>query len=285
MAVEEDDGGRSPALLVCEACGLQCKEARVFAVHQERHRPVDPPTLDPETKRIISYRCPEGCGRNFITLTRYRDHVPACDGGKPIEPFIKLLPTGYREGFLICPECTEPFKDPEKLCFHLERHREVRGVVRHKKTGEVLSRPCPKGCGRHFPHWKEYEEHKRLCRGQAPLPNKYEAAAAPKKMNGNHLKRKGSGMHRCEPCARDFTKAGPFSIHMKKKHGKAYQAPVSEASEEPAQADIDDDASEETGSMLSNLRDKSRDLRRKADRLEEIVNKIERLFKEADDLV
>lgn len=294
MAVEEDDGGRSPAILVCEACNLRCKDPKEFAVHQERHRTVDPPTFDPDTGKQVSFRCPEGCGRNFTTLTRYRDHVPACDGGPPLEPFVKNLPTGFRTGFVICPECMTPFREPDDLSFHLERHREVRPMVRHRRTGEVLSKPCPRGCGRHFPHWKEYEEHKRLCDGKPPLPaNRFEAAAAMKKQNGDIFRRK-ERVHRmrtlrCEPCKRDFSKAGPFSIHLKKKHGKVYDAAENGSSEEP-DGRQDESVEEETitipnGSTIAELRDKSRDLRRKADRLDEIVNKIERLFQEADALV
>lgn len=290
MAVEEDDGGRSPETLVCEACGLHCKDPMALAVHQERHRPVDPPVVEPGTRKEISYRCPEGCGRNFTTIVRYRDHVPLCDGGPPVEPFLKSIPTGFRAGFVMCPECLKPFRDPADLSSHLERHREVRPMLRHKRTGEVISKPCPKSCGRHFSHWKEYEEHKRLCDGQRPLPaNRFEAEAALKRKNRKHLKRKGPVMLRCEVCARDFSKAGPFSIHLRKMHGKSYrpsQAAASDEDDEGREAEEGaTSGAESNGSTISELKDKSRELRRKADRLDEIANKIERLLEEADDLV
>lgn len=292
MAVEdEDDGGRSPAALQCEACSFRAIDARNLAIHLERHRPVEPPSFDRDTGKITSFRCPQKCGRNFTTLTRYRDHVPLCDGQAPIEPFIKNLATGYREGFAICPECMAPFRTPDELAFHLERHREVHPELRHKRTGELLSKACPRGCGRNFTHWKEFEEHKKLCGGLAPLPSKYEVT----KRNGNgHATRRKEGvrsMWRCGACARDFSKAGPYAIHMKRKHGRAYQSPVTEPSDEPEQGREEDEDIEETGSVestgsvFSDLLDKSRELRRKADRLDEIANKIERLFKEAEELM
>ena len=95
-------------------------------------------------------------------------------------------------------------------------------------------------------------------------------------------------MWRCTACARDFTKAGPYAIHMKRKHGRAYQSPVTEPSEEPEQEEREDEEIEEmepSGSIFSDLLDKSRELRRTAARLDEIANKIERLFKEAEELM
>ncbi len=52
-----------------------------------------------------------------------------------------------------CPECDVNFKVPEDMGVHLERHREVtHPVFKHdRRKGRVCrSKPCPKGCGRHF---------------------------------------------------------------------------------------------------------------------------------------
>lgn len=291
MAVDEDDGGRSRATLICEACGLQCKVPRDLAVHLERHRPVDPPTFDPDTGKKISYPCPEGCGRNFIVLTRFRDHVPSCDGEPPLEPFLKVIPTGFLEGFVICPECKAPFKDIDKMAFHLERHREVVAETRHRRTGKVLSKPCPRKCGRHFSHWKEYEEHVKLCDGKQPLPTNGQIKVAQMRAYANGLRRKKEmeRMMRCQTCDRDFTKAGPYSIHMRAIHGKDY-APSIKKTRKSGDSEEDEQGRGSlpvgsNGSTLSELRDKSRELRRTADRIEEIAQEIEKLSEEAEKLI
>lgn len=74
-----------------------------------------------------------------------------------------------------CPECDEDFVAPELLGSHLERHREV-GFPMFSKTGKPQTKPCPRGCGRHFRTkgggWQrtEMNEHVPLCDGSEPIP-------------------------------------------------------------------------------------------------------------------
>lgn len=79
---------------------------------------------------------------------------------------------------ILCPECLQAFSSPEALGPHLERHSPVLPPL-FTKTGRPKSRPCPKGCGRHFPNiyrnntgrpTHTYRYHITLCDGQAPLP-------------------------------------------------------------------------------------------------------------------
>lgn len=77
-------------------------------------------------------------------------------------------PEVHRRPPSVCPECLKEYDDPRKLAFHLERHREVKGPV-YAIRGALRSRECPKKCGRHFLHPKEYREHAPLCDGQQPI--------------------------------------------------------------------------------------------------------------------
>ncbi len=69
-----------------------------------------------------------------------------------------------------CPECPEKFSGPEALGPHLERHRPVYPPL-FTARGLPASRPCPKGCGRHFGRGSQLqaEEHVLNCDGSLPL--------------------------------------------------------------------------------------------------------------------
>ena len=77
-----------------------------------------------------------------------------------------------------CPDCEHLSKGPDDFASHLQRHRPV------DLPGKG-SKPCPKGCGRHFTvgsGWNktpisDYRAHVSACTGEAPLvrgPIKYE---------------------------------------------------------------------------------------------------------------
>ena len=314
MTVEVD--GRSPSTLVCEACKKQCKDPRDLAVHTERHLPVDPETIDPRTMRVVSHPCSAGCGRSFVSLAKYRDHAPICDGQAPLPPFLDNR-KGRREGVVECPECKTPFIDLDKMAIHMERHREVHPPTLDKTSGEEMSKPCPKACGRHFLSKREYKEHSELCDGSTPIPpkkteeavviidsiEKFKSTEPMAELDLSEVRKRKegeAGMFKCEYCspARSFSRPGPYAIHLKRTHGKSYskeegddgaraRAGVSRraAADEPPPAPSR--ASQKSGGSVTvtDLRAKSADLRRRADRLDEIATSVDLLMKEAEGLL
>ncbi len=315
MTVEVD--GRSPSTLVCEACKKQCKDPRDLAVHTERHLPVDPPTFDQETRKEISHPCSAGCGRNFVSLAKYRDHAPICDGQAPLPPYLDNR-VGRREGLVDCPECKLSFIDLDKMALHMERHREVHPPTIDKATGETLSKPCPKDCGRNFLSKRDYKEHTELCDGSPPilplLPKKAEEAVVilesikqldrtdplPELDLGAIRRRKeGETMFKCEYCspARTFSRPGPYSIHLKKTHGKSYaeeqgddgarsRAGVRKAASKESTPATSRAVEKSTSPVsIGDLKTRAEELRRRADRLDEIATSVDLLMKEAEGLV
>lgn len=291
--------GRSPATLVCPACQASFANPRVLAVHEERHRPVEPPAIDSATGREISHPCSAGCGRNFRTLALFREHAPICDGMPPLAPFNqeKGMPETGDGRPLACPECLEEFgTDHEKLAVHIERHREVGKKILHKRTGEAETRECPKGCGRHFLSKKEYKEHTTLCDGSPPLPPgkpKPPPAAPPIVIIDSIDKLKGKGMLKCEDCNEEFQKPNTLAIHRRFKHGvpgKSRRGPGrprgsaskprdgdAAAPAAPAGAELARDASDGAG-LLFQLKKAAQDHRDKASRIEELAKELETLL-------
>lgn len=319
-----DEGGRSPETLVCNACGQQCGDPRKLAVHMERHRPVDPPTLDKETGREMSHPCSAGCGRNFLSLAQYREHAPICDGQQPLPPFLDNRKGEVPKGRAMeCPECRTPFGDADGFSVHLERHREVLPVYKDPKTGEVMTRPCPKGCPRNFLSKRDYKEHSELCDGSPPLPTGKAKAEEPLIVIDDDQKpgktfemapeidlsktaagKEGeAGMFTCTDCEKPkkFTHEAWYSKHMKKVHGKnvtpkdgaaaprAARRPADPEPESqpprPAAPSAAGTASSASDMSVGGLKQKANDLRRRADRLEEIATAVDLLVKEAQSLL
>ena len=313
-----DQGGRSPETLLCQACGSQCADPRGLAVHSERHRPVDAPTFDKESGKEMSHPCSAGCGRNFLSLAQYREHAPICDGQPPLPPFLdNRRGDGQRGRAMECPECHVPYADTDALSVHLERHREVLPEVRDKKTGEVMTRPCPKDCGRNFLSKREYKEHSELCDGSKPLPSGQAAGAeeplivvdeSPRRtfetaaeidLSKTAAKKEGEpGMFTCSDCdpPKKFTHEAWYTKHLKKVHDKIHTpkdgaprarkprsaGPAPEDAETPSSAPAS--AASAVGDVAG-LKQKANDLRRRADRLEEIASSIDLLVKEAQTLL
>jgi hypothetical protein len=296
-----DDGGRSPATLVCKGCNEPFANPRALAVHEERHRPVEPPVIDPATNRETTFPCSAGCSRNFRTLAQFREHAPICDGMPPLTPFSqeKGMPEiGGRP--LTCPECLVDFQgDHDKLAVHIERHREVGAKIVDKRTGDVESRECPKGCGRHFLSKKDFKEHTTLCDGSAPLPVKKDREALiiideiPISRLGKKKGRKeGDGgmgqVYKCTDCGKEFDRPNTLGIHRKYKHGVAGKGRKAaggrggarkraEPAATPARADTGN-ASADGAGLLGQLRDAAQSHRTKADRIEELAKELETLL-------
>jgi len=316
-----DEGGRAPETLLCQACGSKCADPRALAVHSERHRPVDAPTNDRESGREISHPCSAGCGRNFLSLAQYREHAPICDGQPPLEPFLDNRKSeGPKGRAMECPECRVPYGDAEGLSMHLERHREVLPPSYDPGTKELMSRPCPKDCGRHFLSKREYKEHSELCDGSKPLPTgraEEPLVVVDDPRPGRTFgvaeeiplgKKEGEpGMLTCNDCdpPRKFTFEAWYGKHLKKVHGKKYEpenggaaprerkprgaetepeAPRPRPSE-PAAAAAPAPAAGALDMSVSDLKQKAGDLRRRADRLEEIAAAVDLLVKEAQTLL
>lgn len=66
-----------------------------------------------------------------------------------------------------CPECPREFGGPAELGYHLERHRSL-GCIKYNLRGRVISKPCPKKCGR-LATPAEMREHLPNCDGSLPL--------------------------------------------------------------------------------------------------------------------
>jgi hypothetical protein len=81
-AVQETEHKRPPNF--CYYCndGTPWDDPRAFGVHLERHREVLKPVM--VGGRVTSTACPNGCGRHFLRPSTYREHVPLCDGSKPL---------------------------------------------------------------------------------------------------------------------------------------------------------------------------------------------------------
>lgn len=81
-AVQEPEHKRPPNF--CYYCNDEkpWDDPRAFGVHLERHREVLKPVE--VNGRLTSTACPNGCGRHFIRPSTYREHVPLCDGSKPL---------------------------------------------------------------------------------------------------------------------------------------------------------------------------------------------------------
>lgn len=73
-------------------------------------------------------------------------------------------------GPYICPECPVMYATPEELGPHIERHRPVEGAL-FNQIGEMISRPCPQGCGRFFARGRklDFHAHVKNCDGSRPL--------------------------------------------------------------------------------------------------------------------
>lgn len=277
MAV--DDGGRSPATLICPGCGGKpFPDARRLAVHLERHRDVQAALRDHATGRELSHACPAGCGRSFPSLVEFREHAPICDGRPPLPPLDEttiLSPGGearYRP--LFCPECRIGIDEPERLGVHIERHREV-GAPIFGRGGRVVSKPCPKGCGRHFPPKGEHDfrRHLQLCEGDAPIPVRRRDGKEP---TGNIFGKREDGMFTCGECGKPLAKRNALTMHMKFKHpGSAAQPSVQGAAETTAPAD---GASGDDDGIVSRLKEKAGEHLKMAERIEELMKELETLL-------
>jgi hypothetical protein len=261
----EDEGGRSPATLVCRPCGLRFPAPRDFQVHLERHREVKPAAFDRATGKEISHACPAGCGRSFPTLLEYRDHAPVCDGEPPLPPLDGKLraETEGEPRALFCPECRIRIDDPGKLGSHIERHREPQASFRG-------SRPCPKGCGRNL-KGHDLKNHAAICDGEPPLP-----AGRPER------KHKGESMDpkfHCEDCGKDFERPNALAIHRKFKHAGAGTPRPKEARGPQGahgEAGLPSASGLHSGvAVMNDLREEADRLRKKADRLDELVKTLE----------
>ncbi|HKS17102.1 MAG TPA: hypothetical protein VJU16_07300 [Planctomycetota bacterium] len=88
-----------------------------------------------------------------------------------------LLEDGGGQRRHTCPECRPAVEFPslEAMGSHLERHSPVEVAEFHPKTKEPLTKPCCKGCGRHFPIKGQKQRrylHETMCDGSAPLPSR-----------------------------------------------------------------------------------------------------------------
>lgn len=159
---------------------------------------------------------------------------------------------------IVCPECLAEWKEPEELSVHLERHREVRKPDPSKVTRNRGWKVCPKGCGRHLFGIMEYREHAGLCDGSPPLP-------AGKRVEENMPE--GQAGYPCPDCGRTFSRPNTFAIHRKAKHGSGLRpggnGPTGGLSEDE---------------VMAKLREKAREHRSKADRLEGILKELETLL-------
>lgn len=282
MAV--DDGGRSPATLRCPACGGNpFPDPRRLAVHLERHREVQAAVVDHGTGRELSHRCPADCGRHFQTLVEFREHAPVCDGKPPLPPLDGRMiasvagEAGYRP--LVCPECRVRIDEPERLGVHIERHREVMAPIRGK-MGEVVSKPCPKGCGRHFPPKGAYDfrRHVQLCEGEKPIPA-WSHDGRELKPVGNVFRKREDGMYTCRECGRSFQRPNTIAIHMKAKHPGSSAGPYhDEGTPERAEAADTDAVRADDVEIVSRLKDKAEEHLKKAEKIEELMKDLQPLL-------
>jgi hypothetical protein len=80
--VEEQPHKRPPNF--CTYCkdDKPWEDPREFGLHLERHREVMPPVV--VNGKVVSTECPQKCGRHFLRPSHYREHVPLCNGEKPL---------------------------------------------------------------------------------------------------------------------------------------------------------------------------------------------------------
>lgn len=262
--------GRSPDTLKCRFCRQPFPDTRKLAVHEERHKPV----LGPK-EGAASIPCSGRCGRYFLSWAEYREHAPLCDGLSPLPPVEDPEDEEPAVETIACPECHDDFSSPEKLSVHLVRHEEVKPATYDPRTGELMSRACPRSCGRYFLSKKDYKDHIRLCDGSEPLPpgkrqRKPEEPA--EKKEGQVLK--------CEDCGRSFNRKAALGSHRFRAHGVRGNARPQKKAQTPSKSrrrvpEPPRAAGRVDGDVIELLKQRAQEHRDKADKLETMIQQLE----------
>jgi len=187
----------------------------------------------------------------------------------------------------LCPECKVQLPH-EAVGPHVERHREVKPPVYDPRSGEQTSRPCPKGCGRHFLKPSEYREHAGLCDGQAPLLPVPPATPVPggKPLYDVAVGNKEAGMLKCDKCDKEFARAQSLGIHKRYAHGvrgrgrggKPKKPRPAARRARPAPAPVLGRDTTDGAGVIHQLREKAVAHRQKAAELDEMADKLKELF-------
>jgi hypothetical protein len=157
--VQEPEHKRPPNFCAYCADDKPWDDPRAFGIHLERHREVMKPVV--VAGRVTSTECPNGCGRHFLRPSAYREHVPLCDGSKPLwkSPEEKAAPAPAppvsaekKPEVPIAPPKEEPVATPDK------------------------TRECGK-CGQSFKYPSWARAHEKKCDGKKAEPAKKPSAA------------------------------------------------------------------------------------------------------------
>jgi hypothetical protein len=192
-----------------------------------------------------------------------------------------------------CPDCLIEFSDFDSLGRHMERHAPVEAAT-FSPRGRPLSQSCPKGCGRHFEKAYKLREHARRCNGETPLPMRSPATATlPAAGTDGETtdERKEATMPKCELCDREFGTDHGLEVHKARTHkaagGGGAPARRKAKRRRPARrraartgpalrAELS--ASGDGAGLVEQLRAKARDLRERADKIDELAEQAQGLF-------
>ena len=177
---------------------------------------------------------------------------------------------------LLCPECKDRVANQKALSAHIERHREIKPPVADPKTGEMMSKACSMGCGRHFLKPSEYREHNQNCDGSPPL---WKPPVAPEivdlkndlAMARRRKRKRRVKMPSCNKCDYSCPTARGLSKHMTMKHKGG--APAKRVRSPEVSKD-----SSTSASLAFQLREQARLHREKADKLEEMAEGVDSLL-------